>query len=53
MGPARTSVISVVSIIRFSLMTSITSPHGNILGINRVLEGVNVFDRDRRPLEYL
>jgi hypothetical protein len=53
MGPARTSVIRAVSVIRFTVMTICNLPHGNILGINQVLEGLNIFGRDRRPLKYL
>jgi hypothetical protein len=53
MGPAWTDVLKPVSVIKFTVMTVCNPPRGNILGINRVLEGLNVFDRDRRPLEYL
>jgi hypothetical protein len=53
MGPAWTGVIRAVSVIRFTVMTIRNPPRGNILGINWVLKGLNVFDRDKRPLEYL
>jgi hypothetical protein len=46
-------VIRAVSVIKFTVMTVCNPPHGNILGINQVLEGLNVFDSDKRPLEYL
>jgi hypothetical protein len=52
-GLAWTDVLRAVSVIKFTVMTVCNLSRGNILGINRVLEGLNVFDRDRRPLEYL
>jgi hypothetical protein len=53
MGPTWTGAIRTVSVIKLTVMTVCNPPRGNILGINRVLEGLNIFDRDRRPLEYL
>jgi hypothetical protein len=53
MGPTRTRAIRVVSIIRFTLMTICNLPLWEFSRINLVLEGLNVFDRDRWPLEYL
>jgi hypothetical protein len=53
MGPAWTGVIRVVSVIKFTVMTVCNLLRGNILWINRVLEDLNVFDRDGRPIEYL
>jgi hypothetical protein len=46
-------VIRAVSVIKFTVMNVGNPPHGNILGINQVLKGLNVFDSDKRPLEYL
>jgi hypothetical protein len=53
MGPAWTGVIRVVSVIKFTVMTVCNLLRGNILWINRVLNDLNVFDRDGRPIEYL
>jgi hypothetical protein len=41
-GPARISALRAAFVIAFT-----TSPRGNILGINWVLEGINVFDKGR------
>jgi hypothetical protein len=47
MGPARISVLRAAFVIAFTVMTVCNPPRGNILGINRALEGINIFDKGR------
>jgi hypothetical protein len=47
MGPARINMLRTASVIAFSVMTECNPSRGNILGIDRVLEGINVFNRGR------
>jgi hypothetical protein len=46
-GPTRISVLRATFVIAFTVMTVYNLPHGNILGINRALEGINIFDKGR------
>ena len=53
LGPAWTCVNWAVPVIKYTVMTVCNPPCENILGINQVLEGLNVFDKDRYLLEHL
>jgi hypothetical protein len=44
-GPTRIRVLRAAFVIAFTVMTLCNPPRGNILGINRALEGINVFDK--------
>ena len=44
--PRVSSVGWVVSVIKYTIMIGCNPPRGNILGINQILEGLNVFDKD-------
>jgi D-mannonate dehydratase len=44
-GLARISVLRAVSVKVSTVMTVCNPPHGNILGINRTLEGISDFDK--------
>ena len=46
-------MIRVVSVIKFTVMTVCNLPSWEYSGDNQVLEGLNVFDRGKRLLEYL
>jgi hypothetical protein len=45
MGPARISVLQAVSVKAFTVMTACNLPSWEYSGINRVLEGINIFDK--------
>jgi hypothetical protein len=52
-GPRVDKRVTGLTCNSFSVMTVVTSLYGNILGITRVPEGINVLALGRWPLEYL